>query len=161
MSKPLLINEYERKHYDVEIQYQLVATVTKRIYIDEMAEQIDNYYECGELEEHDIICEEVGEDEHHNNNQNFAEYIAPREIENEDINSEWEITKTFVTGSTEGSEQWGDEVWQCVICEEHFTGYDNNPDPVAETGGCCDACNTNKVIPARMSQFMQLNHLGV
>ena len=55
----------------------------------------------------------------------------------------------------------GKEVWQCVICEEHFTGYDNNPDPVTDTGGCCDNCNDTVVIPARMQEFMQMNHLGV
>ena len=160
MSKPLLINEYERKYYDVDIEYHLVTTVTKRIYVDEMGKHVDNYYDCDILEKNNIICEEVGEDEHHNNNRNFAEYSAKDLVEDEELHGA-EVTKTFVTGSEEGSEQWGDEVWQCVICEEHFTGYDNNPDPVAETGGCCDACNTNKVIPARMSQFMQLNHLGV
>ena len=155
MSKALLINEYERKHYDVEIEYQLVATVTKRIYVDEMAQLVDTYYDCETLEKHNIICEEVGEDEHHNNNQNFAEYIAPNEIENEDINSEWEITKTFVTGSTEGSEQWGDEVWECVLCKHHFTGYGNNPDPLAMgKGECCDVCNTNQVIPARIKMMV-------
>lgn len=154
MSKPLLINEYERKYYDVDIEYQLVATVTKRIYIDEMAQKINIYYECEEWE-HDIIWKKVGEDEHHHNNQNFAEYIAPDEIENEDINNEWEISKTFVTGSTKGSEQWGDEVWQCVICKEHFTGYGNNPDPLAHgKGECCDVCNTNQVIPARIKMMV-------
>ena len=154
MSKPLLINEYERKHYDVEIQYQLVATVTKRIYIDEMAEQIDNYYECGELEEHDIICEEVGEDEHHNNNRNFAEFSAEDLVEDEELHGA-EVTKAFVTGSEEGSEQWGDEVWKCVLCKEHFTGYGNNPDPLAQgKGECCDVCNTNQVIPARIKMMV-------
>ena len=133
MSKPLLINEYERKYYDVDIEYHLVTTVTKRIYVDEMGKHVDNYYDCDTLEKHNIICEEIGEDEHHNNNRNFA----------------------FVTGSEEGSEQWGDEVWKCVLCKEHFTGYGNNPDPLAMgKGECCDVCNTNQVIPARIKMMV-------
>ena len=39
---------------------------------------------------------------------------------------------------------------KCSICEEEYTGYGNNPAPVAE-GRCCDYCNTHVVIPVRLS----------
>ena len=39
----------------------------------------------------------------------------------------------------------------CCICGKEFEGYGNNPYPVAEDGVCCDDCNMNKVIPARIS----------
>ena len=41
----------------------------------------------------------------------------------------------------------------CCICGKEFEGYGNNPYPVAEDGVCCDDCNMDKVIPARISQL--------
>lgn len=38
----------------------------------------------------------------------------------------------------------------CVICGKHFTGYGNNPWPVATHGKCCDDCNFEVVLPARL-----------
>lgn len=42
---------------------------------------------------------------------------------------------------------------KCVICKEHFSGtrFGNNPQPIRKKGKCCDKCNNDKVIPARMS----------
>ena len=40
--------------------------------------------------------------------------------------------------------------WNCVICGREFTGWGNNPDPVADHGQCCDDCNAMYVIPARL-----------
>ena len=37
----------------------------------------------------------------------------------------------------------------CCICGETFTGYGNNPYPIANNGKCCDKCN-EKVILARI-----------
>ena len=39
---------------------------------------------------------------------------------------------------------------KCVLCNEEYDGYGNNPYPVTENGRCCDDCNRLKVIPARM-----------
>ena len=154
MSKPLLINEYERKYYDVDIEYHLMTTVTKRVYVDEMERHVDNYYDCDTLEKHNIMCLEVGQDDYPNSNRKFAEYSARDLVEDEELHGA-EVTKTFVTGSEEGSEQWGDEVWECVLCKQHFTGYGNNPDPLAHgKGECCDVCNTNQVIPARIKMMV-------
>ena len=38
---------------------------------------------------------------------------------------------------------------KCCICQEEFTGYGNNPEPVKFSGRCCDTCNGRYVIPAR------------
>ena len=47
------------------------------------------------------------------------------------------------------------QVYTCCICGETFTGWGNNPWPVCngEEDRCCDACNEEKVIPARLQQM--------
>jgi hypothetical protein len=49
---------------------------------------------------------------------------------------------------------------KCVICRKHFSGtpYGNNPAPIRVRGKCCDACNHNKVVPARSGSIR--NPLG-
>jgi hypothetical protein len=44
----------------------------------------------------------------------------------------------------------------CVICQEPYTGYGHNAEPVC-LGMCCDDCNTEWVIPARLSQLFPNN----
>lgn len=44
----------------------------------------------------------------------------------------------------------------CCICHKEFTGWGNNPDPYKPEDGndsCCDECNMNFVIPARISEI--------
>ena len=41
----------------------------------------------------------------------------------------------------------------CCICGKTFYGYGNNPNPVKDDGICCDDCNYNHVIPARMKEL--------
>ena len=41
----------------------------------------------------------------------------------------------------------------CVICEKEFTGWGNNPEPIKNKGECCDKCDNEKVIPARLEQL--------
>ena len=72
----------------------------------------------------------------------------------------------------------GDSGWTCCICEAEFdNGFGNNPDPVKENKKgkpikewnpndpngydprCCDSCNTNVVIPARLKQAMTTNQV--
>lgn len=51
----------------------------------------------------------------------------------------------------------------CCICGKEFEGWGNNPDPVLSYDGklfseddvCCDECNGNIVIPARIIQFYE------
>lgn len=40
---------------------------------------------------------------------------------------------------------------ECVICGREFAGYGNNPWPVAKSGKCCDDCNYDVVLPARLA----------
>lgn len=42
---------------------------------------------------------------------------------------------------------------KCIICEKEYEGYGNNPYPLAEKGQCCDECNIEKVIPARLRRI--------
>lgn len=42
----------------------------------------------------------------------------------------------------------------CILCERDYEGYGNNPAPLAQTGRCCDHCNTTLVIPYRMQPLM-------
>ena len=39
----------------------------------------------------------------------------------------------------------------CCICGKKYIGFGNNPYPVADTGRCCDQCNSTYVITARYS----------
>ncbi len=41
---------------------------------------------------------------------------------------------------------------KCVICEENFTEWGNNPEPIKtmEQGTCCNECNDLVVIPFRL-----------
>lgn len=47
------------------------------------------------------------------------------------------------------------KVRRCVICGKAFRKgeWGNNPEPVKpfSSGQCCDECNMNKVLPARLS----------
>lgn len=44
------------------------------------------------------------------------------------------------------------EVTPCCICKRPIEGYGNNAEPVCK-GTCCDECNREKVIPARINKF--------
>ena len=39
---------------------------------------------------------------------------------------------------------------RCILCGKLYTGYGNNPWPITDHGRCCDECNSDKVIPARI-----------
>ncbi len=41
---------------------------------------------------------------------------------------------------------------KCVICGQPIIGYGNNAEPVAN-GYCCDECNLDTVVPARIQQI--------
>ena len=38
----------------------------------------------------------------------------------------------------------------CCICGKKFDGWGNNPEPVKSSGECCDECNMNYVLSARI-----------
>ena len=43
----------------------------------------------------------------------------------------------------------------CCICGKMYTGWGNNPYPVVKDpeARCCDACNQEKVLAARLAQM--------
>jgi len=43
----------------------------------------------------------------------------------------------------------------CPLCRQKFDGYGNNPAPLDVEGQVCDACNANRVIPARFREMRQ------
>jgi len=46
------------------------------------------------------------------------------------------------------------EKHKCVLCEKIFYGYGNNPEPLASIDEfCCDDCNLEKVVPARLKHY--------
>lgn len=44
----------------------------------------------------------------------------------------------------------------CILCKQPYQGYGNNPEPIVlyNSGLCCDKCNLEKVIPARLAQSL-------
>ena len=52
--------------------------------------------------------------------------------------------------ATHGSQRW----FKCCLCDKQAKGWGNNPQPLM-SGKCCDECNTDKVIPARMWGFVK------
>lgn len=43
-----------------------------------------------------------------------------------------------------------EKIQKCVLCGKKFHGWGNNPSPLKFEGVCCDNCNLNKVVPARL-----------
>lgn len=43
----------------------------------------------------------------------------------------------------------------CCICGKEFTGHGNNPWPIVDSllESCCDECNSDVVIPARLELY--------
>lgn len=49
----------------------------------------------------------------------------------------------------------GAEPQACAICDEPIVGESHNPEPVAASPKrCCNSCNENEVIPARIKRAM-------
>ena len=50
-----------------------------------------------------------------------------------------------------------DNEYVCCICGKTFNGCGNNPYPVSkdENAKCCDQCNLDAVIPARLMEMSQ------
>lgn len=50
-----------------------------------------------------------------------------------------------------------EKYYTCCICGQVFMGYGNNPWPVNddEDAHCCDTCNMDVVIPARVRRLME------
>jgi hypothetical protein len=52
--------------------------------------------------------------------------------------------------------------YRCILCGTKQTGWGNNPEPLAglHEGRCCDDCNRDKVIPARLGRLVQGMDIG-
>ena len=46
-------------------------------------------------------------------------------------------------------------IMKCVLCKKVIESFGNNAAPIME-GRCCDKCNINVVIPARLKIFMKV-----
>lgn len=44
---------------------------------------------------------------------------------------------------------------KCCICGKEFDGWGNDPWPIKDDGCCCDECNRQYVIPARIAQYYE------
>lgn len=49
--------------------------------------------------------------------------------------------------------EWYEMINECGLCHNNFEGFGNNPLPF-KVKRCCDNCNVNKVIPARIMLLM-------
>lgn len=49
---------------------------------------------------------------------------------------------------------------KCILCNGNYEGMGHNPHPLSSEGRCCEKCNLNKVLPARLQQqsIDSLNH---
>ena len=43
----------------------------------------------------------------------------------------------------------------CVLCDAKFSEWGNNPYPLANSGKCCNTCNTTRVIPQRLYKLKE------
>ena len=45
--------------------------------------------------------------------------------------------------------------YKCCFCEKDRKGFGNNAQPLMESQNCCDDCNLERVIPARLASRLQ------
>jgi len=48
----------------------------------------------------------------------------------------------------------------CVICNNKINGIGANPYPISYFGECCNTCDNNKVIPARVLEQHYISKYG-
>ncbi len=59
------------------------------------------------------------------------------------------------SGSMSDLNEMADELRQkCVLCGNALADMGANPWPLADSGECCDYCDANLVIPARITQYL-------
>ena len=68
------------------------------------------------------------------------------------------MNTVIIRHSAERSDNMSEQAYICCFCGRAFKGWGNNPAPVNkdEKARCCDDCNSNIIIPARL-YLMQLN----
>ncbi len=55
------------------------------------------------------------------------------------------IARDFAKQEARADQRW----FKCCLCDKQAKGWGNNPQPLM-SGKCCDECNTEKVVPARL-----------
>ena len=47
----------------------------------------------------------------------------------------------------------------CCLCGDHYETWGHNPEPLAEfsKGRCCNACNSERVLPVRLESLLKEN----
>lgn len=54
------------------------------------------------------------------------------------------------------------EAEKCCICKKELkTNEGNNPDPIKKKGKCCNKCNWEIVIPARLKKYMGFSNVTI
>jgi hypothetical protein len=48
----------------------------------------------------------------------------------------------------------------CCFCKKKYQGYGNNPQPVKKKGRCCNRCNLDIIIPARVTIAFGKGRIG-
>lgn len=43
------------------------------------------------------------------------------------------------------------KLYVCVLCDKTWYGLGNNPAPLKKRGLCCNKCNLERVLPARLN----------
>ena len=117
MAEQLLANAYQRKYYDVEVELDISAQCTKRIYVDEI-EQYTKDMNKEMLLNYGIDKNYQHEDEFNDTNEMLAEDLALEEVEEEDWmenmdvhNMEvYDITSNIQKAPIQGEEKDGDKV---------------------------------------------------
>jgi hypothetical protein len=123
-----------------------------------------------------VLLKDIGYDDFSPEAEQAAiNYISDNPEAEYDLTGDWEIDP--YTLECEDPVE-GDSGWTCCICGAEFdNGFGNNPDPVKKNlkgedikqwdpndpdgydPRCCDTCNTNVVIPARIKQAAETNKL--
>ena len=133
MSK-VKIDEYRRKFYDVQVDLDIASFVTKRIYLDEL-DQYRNDMNNEMLKYYGIDKDYEHKDEFNETNKLLAEDLALDEVTEDEWQENAEIQEQNVLHEPEtGEETTAGEIWRCVICNQYYTGWGNNPDPVKNYG---------------------------
>ena len=123
-------SEELKKHYDIEYVVHAYGAGNQRVFLKDIG--------------HDNFSDEALEDAR-------EEVMMNPECEG-DLFGDWE----FCDESVE-IQEWeeGDNSWECVLCNDIFIGgFGNNPAPVVKewSARCCDSCNIDIVIPARIKE---------
>ena len=132
-----MIDGYERrKFYEVEYTVMAEGSHVEIVYLDDIG-----------YDDFSVEAEDAARDEVHNNPDSAVCNVGEDYIIDSDT-----IKINYIHEEKEG--------YDCVICKSEMAGYGNNADlhddpPTYKSGDrCCNSCNTNVVIPARIKAWL-------